>query len=77
MAAPERHSMLRRHTGTQQLLCPACGVAVGFLWAPSALLLCCAALQPCAFQRFKKTFKQKTGVSILCGGVVWPGIGDV
>ena len=31
-------SMLLRHTGTQ-LLCPACGVALGCLWAPSALLL--------------------------------------
>ena len=41
-------SMLLRHTGTQ-LLCPACGVALGCLWAPSALLLCCTALP-----RFKK-----------------------
>ena len=43
--------MLLRHTGTQ-LLCPACGVALGCLWAPSALLLCGTALQPCALQRF-------------------------
>ena len=34
---PERHSMLLRHTGTQ-LLCLSCGVALGCLWAPNALL---------------------------------------
>ena len=32
---PERHSMLLRHTG-KQLLCPACGVALGCIRAASA-----------------------------------------
>ena len=41
---PDRHCMLLSHTGIQ-LLCPACGVALGFLWAPCALLLCA---QPCS-----------------------------
>ena len=52
--------MLVRHTGTQQLLCPACGVALGCLWAPSVPLLCCTALQPCALQRLLKKTKNKT-----------------
>ena len=61
-----------RHTGTQ-LLCPACGVALGCLWVPSALLLCYTALQPYALQRrCVKNKNKKTGVSILYGGVL-PG----
>ena len=46
-------SMLLRHTGTQ-LLCPACGVALGCLWAPSALLLCCTALRLAALKNKTK-----------------------
>ena len=57
---PDRHCMLLSHTGIQ-LLCPACGGAVGFLLAPSALLLCCTAPQPCAFQRLKKNKNKKRG----------------
>ena len=59
-------------SGTR-LLCPACGVALGCLWAPNALLLCFTVLQPCALQRLEK--KKKTGVSILYGGVIFSGIG--
>ena len=73
---PGRYSMLLRDTGIQ-LLCTACGVALSFLWAPNAVLLCCTALQPCALQNFKNIKKIRTGVSILHGGVVCPGIGDV
>ena len=56
--------MLLRHTGTQQLLGPACGVALGYLWAPSALLLDCTAVALRHFEALKN-LKNEAGVSVL------------
>ena len=58
------YSMLLRHTGTP--LCPACGVALGCLWAPSALLLA-------LLHSFKK---KNPGFPFYNGGVICPGRGD-